>query len=568
MLINVGRGVFLADLFSHTFSTFRYFRSSRQRVRCKRVMFMPQPYRLFLLPVILLLINVGDVRAELALPSIFSDHMVLQRDHTVPVWGTATPGAEVSVAFWGQCRTTQVDQDGQWRIELEPMDVSAESREMRITSSRDDEVLIRDVLVGEVWLCSGQSNMHYSLKALSTQHGAATPIADEIPKAEYPLIRQMHVYSTLAPDEPQSDVGGKWQVCSPDTVSGFSGTAYFFARELYRELEMPIGIIRCSWSGSPIQAWTRREILMENPVERAYTAAKDEAELDFDLAAAEREIEQWKAEHPGKTPPKRITRLALSPSETAHYPQTLYNGMLSPVMTYAIRGVIWYQGEANGIADQSRSYHWTFSRMIEDWRKQWGQGDFPFYFVQLANFRAPSERPLDLDHWANLRESQLKTLSVSQTGMAIAIDIGEAEDVHPRNKIEVGRRLARLALASDYGREIVSSGPLYSAAEFEGSKAVIRFDHVAEGLMVGHKEDLWSPVEAVDSPLTYFQICGADRKWKWAQARIVDSDRVEVWNDAIAEPVAVRYAWASNPEGCNLYNSAGLPASPFRTDSW
>ncbi|MDP0495662.1 MAG: sialate O-acetylesterase [Verrucomicrobiota bacterium JB024] len=516
---------------------------------------------------LLLILALGDLHAELTLPSIFSGHMVLQCERPVPVWGKATPGAQVHVRFSGQVHTSIADAEGKWKVRLNPMPVSIEPDIMCITSSRDKQtVQIEDILVGEVWLCSGQSNMHYSMNGLATQNGEPTPIADEITRADYPLIRQMSVYSTLAPDEPQDDVGGKWEVCTPQNAGGFSATAYFFARELFHELDVPIGIIRCSWSGSPIQAWTRREVLMNNPVDRKYIEAKDEAERDFDAEAAHNRLQQWKQENAGKAPPGSVLRENAPPSKTAHYPQTLYNGMLSPIMPYAIRGAIWYQGEANAQRDQSLSYHWTLSHMIEDWRTQWGQGDFPFYFVQLANFRSPSKRPLDMDSWANVRESQLKTLAIPNTGMAVAIDIGEEKDVHPRNKIEVGRRLALWPLAKVYDINVVCSGPLYNDAHVEEDEVYLSFTEVADGLMVGQKTTPWSPVVASNAPLRQFQICGKDHKWVWADARIVSKDTVVVWSDSVPVPVAVRYAWSSNPIGCNLYNSAGLPASPFRTD--
>ena len=518
---------------------------------------------------LLILLSTGMLHADISVPSIFSEHMVLQRGQLVPVWGKATPGAHISVSFAGQTVTGTADTDGRWHVELEPLQTSVEPAQMLIRSSKDGTpIRIGDVLVGEVWLCSGQSNMHYSLKALSTQNGKATPIANEITRADYTLIRQMSIYSTLAPSEPQEDVGGKWEVCTPQNAGGFSGTAYFFARELYQALGIPIGVIRCSWSGSPIQAWNRREILMGNAVDRQYVDAKDAAEREFDSETAQARIDAWKQANPGKNPSGGFLRENTPPSETAHYPQTLYNGMLAPIMPYAIRGVIWYQGEANDQGGQDRSYHWTLSHMIKDWRQQWGQGDFPFYFVQLANFRNPSTRPLDTDRWVYVRESQLKTLTVPNTGMAVAIDLGEEKDVHPRNKIEVGRRLALWPLAKVYGMDVVYSGPLFEQARFDADKVYLTFTEVADGLMVGHKADPWAPVEKSNAPLSQFQICGEDHKWVWAQARIVNEDTVVAWSESVPAPVAVRYAWSSNPAGCNLYNSAGLPASPFRTDSW
>jgi sialate O-acetylesterase len=376
----------------------------------------------------------------------------------------------------------------------------------------------------------------------------------------------MAVYSGLAPGGPKDRVGGLWQICSPQTAGGFSGTAYFFARELFRDLNVPIGIIRSAWSGSPIQPWTPREALLNHEAGRAYVEQRERDEAEFSREAGLAKVEKWKTENPGKKVPGSIEMLGKKPSETSRYPSTLYNAMIAPLIPYAIRGVVWYQGESNDQPDESRSYAQTFPSMIQAWRTHWGQGDFPFYFVQLANFRASSDRPLDSDTWANVRESQLKTLALPHTGMAVAIDIGEEKDVHPRNKIEVGRRLALWALAKDYGKDVVCSGPIYDRAQFDGNRVVIHFRETDGGLMAGQKEDVWAPVQKSDEPLKRFQICGEDRKWVWADARITGRDTVEVWSESIDVPVAVRYAWASNPEGCNLYNAAGLPASPFRTD--
>jgi sialate O-acetylesterase len=335
----------------------------------------------------------------------------------------------------------------------------------------------------------------------------------EIAAADYPNIRLFAVPLVSVP-EPKKDVAARWTPCTPETVAPFSAVAYYFGRKLHEELDVPVGLIRTCWGGSACEAWVEKAVLESD---ERYQAILDRVEK-------------------------------ANPQHKAYH---LYNGMIAPLIPYGIRGAIWYQGESN--AGRAYQYRTLFPTMIENWRANWGEGDFPFYFVQLANFRQRKDEP-DESAWAELREAQSLTLSLPNTGQAVTIDIGEADDIHPRNKQDVGRRLARWALAKDYGKDIVYSGPAYRSMKRVGNKIVLQFDHVGGGLI------------AKGDTLEGFAIAGEDRQFVWADATI-EGDTVVVSSPSVEEPVAVRYGWADNP-AANLYNQAGLPASPFRTDSW
>jgi sialate O-acetylesterase len=622
---------------------------------------------------------------------LFSDHVVLQRSIKVPVWGWTTPGAKVTVSFAGQSRTTQAHADGKWIIYLSPMPASNEPRKLSVTSSeKNPAVTVEDVLVGDVWLCSGQSNMEMGIGACN--------VTNEIAGANFPYIRLLTVPHLIA-TQPVQTLQCHWLPCSPENVmkgswAGFSAVGFFFGRELYRELSIPIGLIHSSWGGTIAEAWTSADGLgalgdfNERLLQVAGSAAGKKVDYDSQYEAwcqkndpgtikgwakPELNAADWKSvkmpqaferaglpdfdgivwfrrnfEVPaswanqklnlglgpvddvdttfvnGKrvgqmnrydlnrvyTIPSEIlkpgvnvisvrvldtggnggfvgtpeqmflkpaagtdpavslagewlmrdsvplSKLPTPPSVTdANNPNVvtvLYNGMIAPLLPFAIKGAIWYQGESN--APRAYQYRRLLPAMIADWRWHFGVGNFPFYIVQLAAFQATQPQPRDND-WAELREAQSMTAKdVPNSGLAVAIDIGDANDIHPKNKAEVGRRLALCALAETYGKKLEFSGPQYKSMKVEGNSIRLSFDHIDGGLV------------AKGGELKGFAVAGDDHKFVWAKATI-DGKQVLVSEPSISKPVAVRYAWDINPV-CNLNNEVGLPAVPFRTDDW
>jgi sialate O-acetylesterase len=633
--------------------------------------------------------------ADVTLPALVGDNMVVQQGVPVRIWGKAAPGERVTVSMAGKSAAATAGADGRWEVRIGPFEAGGPHT---MTVAGRNTVTVRNVLAGEVWVGSGQSNMEWPLQ--DARNGA-----EEIAKATYPEIRLFTVAKRTSLT-PLDDVEGRWAVCSPDTVGSFSAVAYFFGRELHGRLGVPVGLIHSSWGGTPAEAWTSREALSAEPTLAPMVVALDASAKDLPSAMARYQAEQrawaeknlardagnkglglgyakpdldesgwepmrlpqqWESagldldgavwfrktvdvpaawagkeltlafgpiddvdttyfngtevgatgpETPSSwTVPRKYavpgslvrpgrnvvalrvfdhgggggfggstTDMALGPAggealplsgewrykiEAAakvrpdfstqpaaplgagnpNAPTVLYNAMLAPLTPYTIRGAIWYQGESN--ADRAVQYRTLFPAMIRDWRRAWGEGDFPFLFVQLANWQPRKPEPSE-SGWAELREAQTMTLALPATGMAVAVDIGEADDIHPRNKQDVGRRLALWALAKTYGRDVEHSGPLYSSHAVEGNTIRVRFNH-AKGLRTSDGGE----VEG-------FAIAGPDKKFVWAKARI-GGDSVVVWSDAVSRPTAVRYAWADNP-AANLYNGAGLPASPFRTD--
>lgn len=481
--------------------------------------------------------------ADVQMHGMFTDNMVLQQGIRNPVWGTADPGEKIAVHFNGQKLSTVAGEDGKWMVRLEPMKAGGPYKLLVIGRNN---VLCDNVMVGEVWICSGQSNMWWTVKL------SANP-DEEIANAKHPRIRLYTVPQKVSP-RPESNVAGKWVECSPETVPGFSAAAYYFGRELHKALNVPIGLVHTSWGGTPAESWTSLDTLKADPELSVYGDRYSEQVANFEKAGADypKLMEQWKADaekarSEGKDAPAEPKAPAYSP----YLPSSLYNAMVAPLVPYGIRGAIWYQGESN--AAKAYQYRRLFPTMIKNWRREWAQGDFPFFFVQLANWAPKTDRPID-DEWAELREAQTMTLSLKNTGMAVAVDIGDPNDIHPKNKQEVGRRLALNALALTYGRKLTCSGPIYRTMEPEGDSIVLVFDHVGGGLV------------AKDGDLKGFTIAGSDQKFAPARANII-GNTVVVSSPMVRSPVAVRYSWAVNPDG-NLYNKAGLPASPFRTDGW
>ncbi len=622
-------------------------------------------------------------------PAIFGDNMVLQQKTRIPVWGTADPGGQLSVQINDQARTLTVPSDGLWRTTISPMPAGGPHS---LSIIGRDTLVFSNVMIGEVWLASGQSNMAWRVENSDSSE-------QEIAAADFQNIRLFTVQRNMSV-APLNDVQTDgWEICSPRTVADFSAVAYFFGRNLYKILNVPIGLVHSSWGGTVAEAWTSAQTLKEledfaeivtrmqaGPTDSTALAAQYETRLaewdrkiDEKMADMQKDQKQWQnpeldvsewpeMQVPGlweqkdiggfdgivwfrkeimvprswighhltlylgeiddydktwfngvlvghmdrynafrtytvpdsivkegknviavqvtdtggggglygdpdtlkleKSPTFYITlagewkykigpdfkELPLRPQSptSPNRPMVLYNAMINPLIPYAVRGAIWYQGESN--ASRAHQYQTLFPAMIRDWRNQWRQGDFPFLFVQLANFRDVVDKPVE-DDWAELREAQTMALDLPNTGMAVTIDIGEADDIHPRNKQDVGKRLALNARALVYGEEITWSGPLYKSMHIDSNKVRLTFDHIDGGLTTPEGE-----------PLKGFAIAGQDSNFVWAEA-VIDEESVVVWNPEVENPIAVRYGWAANPV-CNLYNKSGLPASPFRTDDW
>ncbi len=491
-------------------------------------------------------------QAEVRLPHVFGDHMVLQRDMKVPVWGWADPGEKVAVTIGKQTAKTVADANGKWKLALEPL---AAGGPLTMTVEGENTVKLTDVLVGEVWLCSGQSNMAMTVNRCKD-------FEQEKATANCPEIRMAKVANRFA-KELKDDCEAKWIVCSSETVGSFSATAYFFARELNKELGVPVGLINSSWGGSPVEAWTSMTVQAAlqdiQPVLKKWRTRAAEFDPAKAQAAYEAALERWqqavnKAKAAGKEPPRK-PRAPEDPGNSFRAPSVLYNAMIYPLAPYAIRGAIWYQGEHNAGDENARLYGEQLEAMVANWRVLWKQGPFPFYYVQLPNFKAPQQQPSQPDGWVVVQEQMLKSLRIANVGMAVTIDLGEARDIHPKNKQDVGKRLALWALAKTYGKDLVHCGPIYKSMSQQGDKIRIEFDHTGGGLAARD-----------GGPLEGFAIAGSDKNFVWAEAKI-DGPSVVVSSAEVPNPVAVRYSWAANPKG-NLINREGLPASPFRTDAW
>ena len=467
--------------------------------------------------------------ADVKPAQLFMDNMVIQRETQAPVWGTADSGEQVTVTgSWGESASAVTGEDGKWCVKLQ---TPAAGGPHTITLKGKNSVEVKNVLSGEVWVCSGQSNMDFTLKLLSkvVRNQKFKSVNDylrkEIDTADDNLLRQF----TVSRSSTRTTLKGEWITTKPEQVGAFTATGYFFGRELRRELKVPVGLIKASVGGTVIEPWIPEEGYQSN---------------------------------------KEMTEFLKSPHNVPKHqsPTYLFNTMIRPVIPYAIKGVIWYQGESNG-KRRPAMYGTNFRTLITFWRSLWGQGNFPFYYAQLANCKGTCVEPVEYSNWALICEQQRRTLSLENTGMAVLNDIGDAKDAHPKNKIDVGKRLAAWAFKRDYGIDLTAwSGPLYKSHNIQDGKVIITFDHVGSGLMIGSKHLMEETKESND-PLKRFQICGKDRKWQWAEAKITGKNTVEVSHADIAEPTIVRYAWSINPEGANLYNREGFPASLFTTEA-
>lgn len=541
-------------------------------------------------------------QATVKMPQIFGDHMVLQQRVNLPVWGTADPGEEVTVSVGSASGSARADQSGKLIVKLAPQ--QARTVPVTVTVAAAGKTLkFSDVLIGDVWVCSGQSNMEFGI---NMAHNAQEAKA----KANLPLIR-LFVVPHLTSLDPLSDFppgnNSHWVVCSPDTIgrmgpwSGFSAVGFFFGREIQRMTGQPVGLIGSTWGGTAAEAWTsvpalRKELELKALADRAdqiraaypqafadYNARKtqydaDKAKWDKDYGNAfNAAMKQWSAAVAAaqyshqKPPPKPMAPAVPPPKAPAPAdggqatPGNLFNAMIAPLIPYGIKGVAWYQGESNATGGTAGIYEMLFSHLIADWRERWNEGNFPFVYVQISILNIPGPAT-----WSLVREAQLETLSkVPNTAMAVAIDLGNPANVHPTDKYDIGLRLARAAEHIAYGEDIVYSGPVYDKMTAEKDTVHLSFTQTGSGLVIGGAPYLMPGLKpAPTANLVGFSICGEDRKWANADARI-DGNNVVVSSPVVAKPIAVRYQWGNFPrQGGNLYNKEGLPASPFRTDNW
>lgn len=502
-----------------------------------------------------LFLALGAAEAAVRLPFVFTHHMVLQREAPAPVWGKADPGERVTVRFAGQAKSATADAAGAWRVTLDPLSVG-EPRELTVEGSATDRpVVVRDVLVGDVWICSGQSNMQWRLD--NARDGRLDLLA-----ADRPSIRLLNV-DHLGSQQPLDDIDQAWLTCTPKTAKGFSAVGYHFGAQLQETLGVPIGLIRNAWGGSACEAWLPTDALAGNELYGPLFDRWKKTEGEHDEAALRAEHGKklaafYAARDAAYAAGERLPQRPWVDNKLFHQhrPGNLYNARVAPLVPFAIKGVIWYQGESN--AWRGYQYRDLFPRMIQVWRDAWGQGDFPFYWVQLADFQQETAGVQAESDWAELREAQTMTLDrLPNVGEAVTIDLGEANDIHPRNKRDVALRLARLALAKSYGLPIKADSPRWSGQmEVIEGKAVLSFDDAGEGLKTF---DGVAPEG--------FTIAGEDRRFHDATAMLLDDGRIEVGSEEVAEPVAVRYGWAHNPV-VNVYGSEWLPLTPFRTDDW
>ncbi len=489
--------------------------------------------------------------ARIKLPALISNNMVLQQGRPAAIWGTADPGEEITVTMHGEKRTATASPAGKWKVELGPFRPGGP---YDLTVAGKNTVTIHNVLVGAVWVCSGQSNMEYAMEHGPGTIGGVMNAGKEVAAAHYPQIRLFKVKVAVA-GKPQSDVEGRWEVTTPQSVRYFSAAGYFFGRDLYKALHVPVGLIDSTKGGTPAEAWMSVPTLEADPALktvldgwRRLIAAYPEVLSQYEQKLSRWEKSAAEAQKEGAVapaPPKFPT----DPRSHRWRDAGLWNGMIAPLTPYRIKGVIWYQGESN--ADAPYQYRDVFKRLIRSWRRAWNEGDFPFLFVQLAAFKPGGEYP---DSWAVLRASQAKALALPKTGMAVAIDIGDPVRIHPLNKQEVGRRLALVAEGVAYGRKVAYQGPTFKSLQSVNATLRLSFTHVDGGLV------------ARGGTLKGFEIAGTDRKFVPAEARI-EGHQIVLSSPRVPSPVAARYAWADFPEG-NLYNRAGLPAPPFRTDHW
>jgi sialate O-acetylesterase len=504
----------------------------------------------------------GGLTAQVKLPALIGDHMVVQQDKPVAIWGWAGKGEAVTVQFNGQEKKSVAGTDGAWRVAFDPVKAADAQGPLELTvrGAKGPAVVVKDILVGEVWVCSGQSNMEWAMSWLPN------PVPD-IQRADNPNMRLFLVPKHPA-DRPMDDVDAKWEPCSPGTVGPFSAVAYYFGLELHKRLGVPVGLIESAWGGTLIEPWTPPVGFAAVPEVRAILDGQASKYADY-LQALGKALPSWEtwvregrkaltAKAP--LPPPPSPGLPANPYDDPQAPTALYNGMIHALTPFAIRGAIWYQGESN--RNDCLFYEKKMEAMIQGWRLAWKLGDFPFYYVQLApydygyNRETPTGDIPDSQRLAYIWEAQTNALRIPNTGMAVVTDIANLRDIHPTNKRDVGYRLSLWARAKTYGEKtLVYSGPLYRSMAVEGNLARLSFDSVGGGLISNDGQ-----------PLKWFEIAGDDHIFYKAEAEIA-GDTVVVWSSKVPAPKAVRFAWDQMAVG-NLANKEGLPASPFRTDKW
>ncbi len=487
--------------------------------------------------------------AEVRLPDVIASSMVLQQKQAIPIWGKAEPGESVTVTFAGRKKTAIADPNGSWRVDMGKFDANSSAQSMTIAGKNSIE--LKDILIGEVWLVSGQSNMQWRLP--ESENGEAATAA-----ANHPSIRLFNVSRDVAFKKKEGKLG-EWAASTPASVREFSAAGYYFAVELQRELKLPIGLINSSYGGSQAEAWTPIKYLNASPelkptVERSQIWNEERETVRANYAEA---IKKWREDQ------EKAKASGARPSPSPGVPDALrdyrhassiYDGMIEPLIPFAIRGAVWYQGESNEA--RAEQYGILLPTMIRAWRERWGAADLPFGIIQLPNYRQVKPEPEE-SPWSFLREAQRRTaLIIPNTGLIVTIDIGMSNDIHPRNKIDVGKRMSRWALKDVYGRKFVNA-PVVVRADEKNGKVILTFDEVGSGLRIRSGDKLEE-----------FAIAGDDKKWYWAEAKIIDKNKVEVSSSRVSIPKAVRYAFNSNPKNPNLTNDSGLPASPFRTDDW
>ena len=509
-------------------------------------------------------------QAKLSTAKIFSSHMVIQRDLHSPVWGWDTPGTEVTVNFAGQEQKATANKNGRWQVKLTPLAANATAQTMSITNTAGEKITYSDILIGDVWICSGQSNMEWSVKQSHNPQ-------QEIAQAKHPLIRLFNVNGHTIASSPQQKLlrPSSWQPCSPAAVTNFSAVGYYYGRELQQQSSVPIGLLSTNWGGTRVEPWTPPVGFRKQPELAALSKNIDAQLITTPTGKATwsnyaKQVSEWSAAVQQAVDEGRSAPPApASPGPRGHNdPCSIYNAMVHPIVGYGVRGAIWYQGESN--SGEGIHYLPKLKALVQGWREIWQQpADFPFYFyvVKLAQFHGHTTNPEGGDGFARLRVAQDRIQELPHTGVASAIDIGNARDIHPKNKQDVGKRLALWALRDVYGKKITVTGPTYKSMKVEGNTVTISYDHVGGGLMVAKKKDPFHPVVAnPKAKLASFAISGADQKWHWADARI-EGNTVKLSSAAVTQPVAVRYAYRGNPANANLYNKDGLPAIPFRTDN-
>lgn len=496
-----------------------------------------------------IILSVFVVRAEVKLPDVIASSMVLQQKQKVPIWGTAEVGETVTVTFQKQKLTVVADSKGKWRVDLKPL--KADFTSQTLTIEGKNKIELKDILIGEVWLVAGQSNMQRLLR--ETANGEEVQA-----KANHPNIRLFNISREVGFKKKQGKLA-EWLACTPESVKEFSAAGYYFGVDLQKNLNVPIGLLNSSYGGSQAEAWTPVEYLKANPdlvatVERTKIWDEERPRVKVEYAAA---IENWKVEsEKQKAAGARPSPSPAVPDSLRDYriASSIYNGMIEPLIPFAIKGAIWYQGESNEA--RAEQYGILMPVMITSWREKWGEANFPFGIIQLPNYRTVKPEPVD-EPWSFIREAQRQTaLKTTNTGLIVTIDIGEANDIHPKNKFDVGLRMSVWALKNVYGKKLIDS-PRLQRFEVKANKIILTFDDVGTGLKI-----------KTGDKLNEFAIAGDDKKFIWADAKIVGKNKVEVWSDKIPKPVAVRYAFNNNPKNPNLTNDSGLPAGPFRTDNW